>query len=98
VRVRPLEVMDDLDLDLVQAKVGQLRNWEVEFQDTRLSDAPYVTLIMKLPEINLQVLTQLKTTFADFGRMRAQLWIEQGVEVPISTIQIADLERASQKF
>ncbi len=95
-RIRPLEVIDDLDLDIVRARAERLTSWNVEVQDSRLSDAPYFTLILRLPEIGSGSLIQIKQAFADLGRMRAVLWSAKGKEVPLTKAKLDDLDGASR--
>ena len=86
--------MDDLDLDLVRARAELLIDWDAELQDTRFSDAPYVTVVLRMPKIDAEVLHRLKATFAGLGRMRALLWQSQGVEIPLAAAKLVNLKRA----
>ncbi len=97
VRIRPRDTMDDLDVDLVQARAERLTDWKAEFHDTRLSDAPYVTFVLRIPEITAEAVAQLKTEFGDLPRMRARLYTETGNEIPLATAELEGVKRADRQ-
>jgi hypothetical protein len=94
-RIRPAEVMDDLDLDLIRERAMRFPQGAAEVQDTRLSDAPYVSVIMTVPATNEELLAQLRTAFLDLPRMQIQVWRRLRVEVPLEKASVADLEESS---
>ncbi len=83
--------MEDLDLDLIQKRVMHLKDWEIKVHDTRLSDAPYISVVVKIPVINIDTLNRLKEAFKDMPCMYAMVWIRAGVEVPLNLVDIAIL-------
>jgi hypothetical protein len=81
--------MDDLDLDLVRDRMARLPDWRTELRDTRLSDAPYVTVVAEIPALHEQAFEQLRVAFSNLPRMRAMIWRRPGLEIPIEE---ADLD------
>jgi hypothetical protein len=96
-RVRPKEVMEELNLDLIRER-SSLMDIEMEVQDTRLSDAPYISVVAKIPTINEEVLARLKGAFRDMPRMQVNLWIRIGKEVALDTVDTAVLEKAASSL
>ena len=95
-RIRPAEIMEDLDLDVVRERATRLADWATDVQDTRLFDAPYVSVVVTMPAINFETAARLKAAFADLPRMRANVWQRIGAEVPLAAADLAVLEEASQ--
>jgi hypothetical protein len=94
VRIRPREVIEDIDLDAILARI---KNFDAaEIVDSRISDAPYVTVIVKTPTIDNKVLTELKSRLSNLQSMYAELIVGVGTELPIEDVDIAALENASQ--
>ena len=96
-RIRPVEVTDDLNLDLVQERACELVGVRAQVQDTRLYDAPYVSVIVNVQNADAKVLAQLRGAFGTLPRMRAMLWEMPGVEIPLVSAQLEDLERAASE-
>lgn len=95
-RIRPAEVMDDLDIEAVRTRVNLLADWEAEVQDTRLSDAPYVTVVATTEMFDANAAEQLKKAFADMPRMQAQVWRRSKSEVPLDFADSSLLEEAAE--
>lgn len=89
VRVRPIEVMDDLDLDVVERRLRGLSEWAVEVDDTRLTDATYVTVVAEHERIDEASITRLREALADLPRMRALLWRRSAPEVPLESAPLS---------
>ncbi len=95
-RIRPAEVMDDLDIEVIQTRVALLTGWEVEVRDTRLSDAPYITVIVNPRTIDPEMAAQLKSAFAGLPRMCARVWRRSSSEVPLALADCDLLEKAAE--
>jgi hypothetical protein len=95
-RIRPAAVMEDLNLEIIRARAQRLTNWQADLQDTRLSDAPYVTVIAKIPQLDAAAVAELKRAFARLPRMRAQVWQRVGEETPLQRANLTVLTEASQ--
>ena len=94
-RLRPAEVMEQINLDLIREAMRYLPDWETELQDTRLSDAPYVSVLVKIPEIDSKALARLQGAFASLPGMRAKVMLAVGEELPLEAIDLAGLTRAA---
>ena len=94
-RLRPAEVMEQINLDLIREAMRDLQDWEPELQDTRLSDAPYVSVIVKNPKIDARALGRLKSVFANLPGMRARVMLAVGEELPLEDVDLAGLTRAA---
>lgn len=94
-RIRPLEIMEDLQIDTIRERVSQLADLGAELQDTRLSDAPYVTVVADPPTIGDDTLARLQAAFAGLPRMRAWLWQGVGAETLLDEADLEVLERAA---
>ena len=90
-RVRPAEVMDDLRLALIQERARRLPDWDIEVHDTRLSDAPYISIAARMPAITEETVARLKAAFADLPGMRVLLWQRVGVERSLQDVDPAIL-------
>ncbi len=94
-RLRPAEVMEQINLDLIRDAMRDLQGWGPELQDTRLSDAPYVSVIVKIPEIDARALARLKNAFANLPGMHARIMLAIGEELPLDAVDLAGLTRAA---
>ena len=97
-RVRPAEVMDDLDLDLVRRRLERLAPWRAELRDTRLSDATYVTVVATIDAIDAAAAETLRRGLADLPRMRVMVWRGPGSETPLARIDAAALDEAAERI
>jgi hypothetical protein len=95
-RIRPAEVMEDIDLAFLRHRMKQLAGWESELQDTRLSDAPYVSVVMQVTAIDAAALARLKAAFAGLPKMRALIVLSVGVELPLDAIGVDQLRAAAR--
>jgi hypothetical protein len=95
-RIRPAEVMEDIDLAVIRHRMKHLAGWESELQDTRLSDAPYVSVVVLVTVIDAAALARLKATFAGLPKMRAQIVLSVGVELPLDAIDVHQLRAAAR--
>jgi hypothetical protein len=89
--------MEDLDLDTVGERVRRLEDWRAELHDTRLSDAPYVSITVDLPSIGEPEVARLKEAFSDLPHMRVSLW-QRGAEVPLQAADVSALEIAARSL
>jgi hypothetical protein len=96
-RVRPQEVMDDLDLDAVGERLNRL-SWDAELQDARLSDAPYVVVVVDLPETSDEALSRLQEAFGDLPRMRVGLFRSTDEETPLERADLAALREGAESL
>ena len=95
-RIRPIDVIEDIDLDIIKARAASLTDWESEVKDTRLTDATYVTVIVKTQTIDAEKAERLKRAFAGLPKMRAQVWRRSESEAPLDTADLALLEGAAE--
>ena len=96
-RVRPAEVMDDLNLDLIRRRLARLAPWRAELRDTRLTDAPYVTVVASIDAIDDAAADALRRGLADLPRMRVLLWRGPGAETPLAQADTAALAAAAER-
>ena len=96
-RVRPAEVMDDLDLDLVRRRLERLAPWRAELRDTRLSDATYVTVVATIDVIDAAAAETLRRGLSDLPRMRVLVWRGPGSETPLARIDAVALNEAAER-
>jgi hypothetical protein len=94
IRIRPQEVMEDLDLAVVQQRAEGLAEWHAEVVDTRLSDAPYVALVLDVPCVDDHLENELRRALAELPRMRASLYRRGQSEASIGTVDQRMLESA----
>lgn len=94
-RVRPAEVMEDLNLDLVRRRFARLAPWRAELRDTRLSDATYVTVVATIDVIDAAAADALQRGLADLPRMRVVVWRGPGSETPLALVDAAALNDAA---
>lgn len=97
-RVRPEEVMEDLDLEVIGERLRHLEGWTAELLDSRLSDAPYVTVVAEIPEIDPEAVRRLQQALGDLPRMRAGLWRSVDAEMPLAEADGAILEEAADSL
>jgi hypothetical protein len=95
--VWPAQVLEDLDLDLLTARAAALEGWQVELHDTRLSDAPYVTVVAEAADITSGELDRLQVAFADLPQMDARLWVGVGKEVSLASVDAALIREAAAR-
>jgi hypothetical protein len=95
-RIRPAEVMEDIDLAFIRNRMKHLAGWVSELQDTRLSDAPYISVVVQVTAIDAAALARLKATFAGLPKMRAQVVLSVGVELPLDAIEVDQLRTAAR--
>lgn len=96
-RVRPAEVMEDLDLDTLGDRLHRLKDWRAQLHDTRLSDAPYVSITVDLPSIGGPEVARLKEALSGLPNMRVFLW-QRGAEVPLQAADVSALEIAAHSL
>ena len=96
-RVRPAEVMDDLDLDLVRRRLAGLAPWRAELRDTRLSDATYLTVVATIDAIDATAADALQRGLSDLPRMRVLVWRGPGAETPLALADAAALNDAAEE-
>jgi len=97
IRIRPAEVMDDLDLDIVRERAALLREWQAEVKDSRLGDAPYVTVVATTPVVTAERIAELKGALGELPRMRALVWLSPTDEVPLDVANAATFQVAARE-
>lgn len=96
-RVRPKEVMEDINLNIISEHTSQLgADAETEIIDSRLTDAPYVTIIVKVLDVDNELLDQLKSNLSDLAGMNVKVWQRAGKEVPLDELDVTGLKEAAQ--
>jgi hypothetical protein len=86
IRIRPLETMDDLDIDEVRQRAAGLQAWEAELHDSRLGDAPFVTVVARTGVPDREAVRELKAAFARLPRMTALVWRSPRDEQPLEAL------------
>jgi hypothetical protein len=79
----------------VRDRMRQLALWPSELQDTRLSDAAYVSVVIEVPAVDAAALARLKAAFAGLPKMHARLVLAIGVELPLEGIDLDQLNAAA---
>lgn len=97
-RIRPTTGMEDLDLDKIRARIQRLTTWQAELQDSRLSDAPYVSVIARIPQLDAAAMTELKRAFARLPHMSVLLWQRIGDETLLQTADLATVTQAARQY
>jgi len=95
-RIRPIESMDDLDLSAIRDRMGRLSDLSPELDDTRLSDAPYVSLKLDLPLIDTALVQRLRDALSDLEGVVVQVWNGRPQPTRLSDANAEALESASQ--
>lgn len=97
-RVRARTAPEDLDLDELRRRLAQASSWRCEIDDTRLSDAPFVSVIAGTDTIDDASTETLRAALADLERMRVAVWSGIGAESPLDSAGPATLDAASHAF
>ena len=81
IRIRPRVVVTDLDPEILRARARALVGWHVDVDDTRLTDAPFLTVVAERDEpLDAEAERALKDAFADLPGMIAYVWKGPGTE------------------
>ncbi|MQA86728.1 MAG: hypothetical protein GEV03_19385 [Streptosporangiales bacterium] len=97
-RIRPAEVVADLDLAVVETRAGRLTGWRAEVHDTRLSDATYLSVVVTADEIDDAAAVELRDAFRALPRMAAYVVRAIGDEEPLERADAALLRTAAKAF
>ncbi|HEX2049183.1 MAG TPA: hypothetical protein VHJ34_00960 [Actinomycetota bacterium] len=97
-RVRARTEPEDLDVDEVRRRLAQATSWRCEVDDTRLSDAPFVSVIAGTDVIDDASTETLRAALADLERMRVTVWSGSGQESPLESATAEALGAASRAF
>ena len=95
-RVRPEQVMEDLNIDEVSARIASLTMCEAEVRDTRLSDGTYVSVEIKVSTIDTEFVAQMRAAFCNLPQMRVFLWRRAKAELPLSKVDLAAINDAGE--
>ena len=95
-RIRPIESMDDLDLSEIRDRLRRLSDLSPELDDTRLSDAPYVSLKLDLPLIDATLVQRLREALADLQGVVVQVWNGRPQPTRLTDATAETLENASK--
>ncbi|WP_433727405.1 hypothetical protein ACQP2Y_12315 [Actinoplanes sp. CA-051413] len=95
VRLRPTETVGELDVDAVAARVADLTRWRAEVVDTRLSDAPYLTVVATTEDIDDAAAAELRDALREPVAARAYLVSAVGREQPLEGAGTEDLRAAA---
>ncbi len=97
VRVRPKQVMEELDPDLAEAAAAAVPGVQgVKVWDERVSDALYVTLDINVDEITDSLRSALAGALASLPDMDAFLVVAYGDQVPMIEAAPEDWDAASR--
>lgn len=97
-RVRPKVSVTDVDLDDLRARLARLREWTADVRDTRLSDAPYVTVVAETTRLDEDAAAALRDVLLRVPRADVDLWLGIGTQRPLETCDLATLEAAAAAF
>ncbi len=97
-RFRAVETVADLDLAAVTEHAERLGRWQAEVFDTRLSDAPYVSVVVTIADVDDEAAEELRGTFLDLPGMTPYVLGAIGDEVPLERADTALLETAGRAF
>ena len=97
-RIRPLETMNDLNLELIQKRASSLADWSARVSDTRLSDAPYISMTIDLPEVSEDELVRLKEALLGMPRMPVYLWMGRKREMALDLVDVKALDEAARSL
>ncbi|MGH3811174.1 MAG: hypothetical protein ACRDUV_01805 [Pseudonocardiaceae bacterium] len=97
-RFRAVETVVDLDLAAVTERAERLNRWQAEVFDTRLSDAPYVSVVVTIDDVDDEAVEELRATFLDLQGMTPHVLRAIGDEVPLERADTALLETAGHSF
>lgn len=67
-----------------------------EITDSRLADAPYVTITVKVQDIDNEILDRLKSNLCGLAHMNVKVWRRAGEELPLDEIDFIGLKDAAQ--
>jgi hypothetical protein len=96
--LRPTETVAGLELGVVEERATQLTAWRAEVQDTRLSDAPFLTVVVTGVEINDHAAAELRDAFRDLPTMTAYVVHAIGDERPLEQTDTDLLQTAAHAF
>lgn len=97
-RFRAVETVADLDLTAVTERAEQLDRWQAEVFDTRLSDPPYVSVVLTIADVDDEAAEELRGMFLDLPGMAPYVLRAIGDEVSLEQADTALLETAERAF
>lgn len=95
VRLRPMESISDLDLDAIQGRLEEIKDLHPELIDSRLSDAPYVTVIAQIDRTQALGLERLKRALRDMPGVATRLYIRPGKEIELEAADLSSIQSAA---
>lgn len=96
VRLRPSESISAIDLHAIQAQLREIVDFDPELVDSRLSDAPYVTIIVRIDATQGAALDRLKRALRGLPGLLPHLYMAPGKEIALDEADLASLELAAR--
>ena len=97
-RVRPEGLLTDLDLEQLRERLARLSGWASEVRDTRLSDAPYVTVVAETATLDEGAAAMLRAALADLEAMDVNVWLGIANERTLESCDLASLNAGAAAF
>jgi hypothetical protein len=72
-RLRPTGTFAEMDPGTVATHLGRLRRWQTEVVDSRISDAPYLTVLASIEDIDDDAAAELRDVLGGVPAMRTYL-------------------------
>ena len=96
IRLRPTGMLADLDPVATQARLAGLEGVDIAVQDSRATDAPYLTVVVAAETLDDALVARLKGVLAGLRGARACLWLGPVDEIAFDDADAAALERAAR--
>jgi hypothetical protein len=90
--------LTDLDLEELRERLARLPGWTSELRDTRLSDAPYVTVVAGTETLDEGAAETLRDALSDLNEAHAVLWLGIGSERRLESCDLAALAAGAAAF
>lgn len=86
-----------LELGALRARLADWP-WPERVFDTRLGDAPYITVRISVPAIDAALLAELRVRCAALAPLRCALWLGGNREAPPVQVSVAELQAADAEL
>lgn len=95
VRIRPAQVIEDLDPDLVAERLEGVSEWDTTLRDWRHTDATYLTVEAERQVLDPQAVDELAAALSDLPAMAPMLWRRSSPEIPLAEADMAAVREAA---
>lgn len=97
-RIRPEQSIEELDLNVIKQRAMMFKNGEARVHDSRISDAPYITVIVMISIIDDASMSQLKEIFTNLLHMHVNVLQEIGLEICLNEADVTIFKKAACSF